>query len=323
MIIFTLIFLIIPSAFADFDLAQLMTVHVENDVGTIGGPGTDHSYTQGLQFGYVKTIKDVPTWASPFTDLATQSNVGYIISQKLFTPNGIGTGDLKIDDQPYAGWLSLANFYHFKNEYRSHIIELNIGVIGPESGGENMQYTYHKATNYLIAQGWHNQLATEPTLEASYQQRIHLTEKSFTPDNKIFDAFGLYGGDFGNVLIDGYFGAMTRFGFFIPDDDGPARPSLLNGERFIKSEGSNNKFYVYTFASARLVAVGRNIFLDGNTFKPSHRVKKKIGVFENEIGLSVNYCNFNLTWSYVTITPQFDEKDETTSFASVSPSFLF
>ncbi|MBC7457377.1 MAG: lipid A deacylase LpxR family protein [Bdellovibrionaceae bacterium] len=302
----------------------MMNISVENDVGTIGGPGTDHDYTQGLKFSYTATIDKDPDWATLFTaDTITQKNIGFGLSQKLFTPNGIDNSKLVENDRPYAGWLALETFYHFQNEHRSHLIALSVGIIGPEAGGENIQNAYHKATNYKLAEGWHHQLATEPTLELSYQQRLRFFEFNHTADNKVFDTMAIYGGDLGNVLIDGYIGAMIRYGLFLPHDLGPTRPSLLNGERFISADDANeNSFYIYTFAAARMIGVGRNIFLDGNTFKSSHRVTKKSFVVENEVGLSANYKKMNLTWRFVTISPEFEERNEYHNFASISLSYL-
>lgn len=322
MIFFILILFVIPT-WAQNPTASMFNIAVENDVNSIGGPGTDHDYTQGLKFSYTATTDQKPAWSNLFTDETTQTNFGFGLSQKMFTPNGIDNSNLIPNDRPYAGWLALETFYHFKNENRSHIINASVGIIGPESGAENIQNAYHKATNYKLAEGWHHQLATEPTLELSYQQRLRFFEFNRTPDNKVFDTIAIYGGDLGNVLIDGYIGAMTRFGFYLPHDLGPTRPSLFSGERFITTdEESKNNFYFYTFAAARIIGVGRNIFLDGNTFKSSHRVTKKPLVIENEVGISASYRKWNFTWRFVTTSPEFEERNEYHNFASVSISYL-
>lgn len=322
--IFILFFILALPAMTNAAPTTLLSIAVENDVNSIGGPGTDHDYTQGLKISSTTTIEKNPGWVTFFTeDILTQTNLGFGLSQKIFTPNGIDNNQLIENDRPYAGWLALETFYHFQNEHQSHMIALSIGIIGPEAGGENMQNSYHRATNYKLAEGWQHQLATEPTLEFSYQKRQRFFELHSTAENKIFDAMTIYGGDLGNVLIDGYVGAMTRFGLFLPQDSGPTRPSLLNGERFIsKDEATQNKFYFYTFAAARVIGIGRNIFLDGNTFKSSHRVKKKSVVVENELGLAANYKKVNFTWRFVTTSPEFEERNEYHNFASISLSYL-
>lgn len=320
--IFLFFFLIALPTFAENSPATMWTVSVENDVNSIGGPGTDHDYTQGLKFSYTTTVDKNPTWANLFTEESvTQTNLGFGLSQKMYTPNGIEFSQLLTDDRPYAGWLAFETFYHFQNEHRSHLIALSVGIIGPEAGAENVQNAYHRATNYRLAKGWPNQLGTEPTLELSYQQRLRFFEFNRTADNKVFDTMAIYGGDLGNVLIDGYVGAMVRFGFSLPHDLGPTRPSMLNGERFL-TKNDENLLYFYSFAAARVIGVGRNIFLDGNTFKSSHYVKKKSFVTENEIGLAANYKKINLTWRFVTISPEFEDRSEYHNFASVSLSYL-
>lgn len=311
-----LLFLTVP-AFSETLPTTMWTLAVENDVNSIGGPGTDHDYTQGMKFSFTTTISQTPTWATLFTeDKSTQTNLGFGLSQKMYTPNGIEYSQLLTDDRPYAGWLALESFYHFQNEHRSHLIAVNIGIIGPEAGAENVQNAYHRATNYRLAKGWPHQLDTEPTLEISYQQRLRFFETY-----KVFDTIAIYGGDLGNVLIDGYAGAMARFGINLPNDYGPTRPSLLNGERFITKE-DENLLYFYAFAAARVIGVARNIFLDGNTFKSSHHVKKKSFMIENELGLAANYKKMNFTWRFVTTSPEFEERSEYHNFASISLSYL-
>ena len=321
--LFFMIFLTTLPVFADYEPSSMINISVENDVGSIGGPGTDHGYTQGLKFSYVATTEHQPTFLNFMThDSLAKTNLGFGVSQKLFTPAGIDNSNLIQDDRPYAAWLAADVFYHFQSEHQSQLIALSLGIIGPEALGENMQNSYHKATNYMLAEGWHHQLATEPTAEISYQQRNRFYEFNKSEHNKTFDAITLVGGDIGNVLIDGYFGAMVRYGYNVPTDLGPTRPSLLNGERFLSENTQiEDRFYFYSFAAARVIGVGRNIFLDGNTFKSSHRVKKRLAVLENEIGVSLNYNNLNLTWRFVTATPEFEEKNEHKSFASISLSY--
>lgn len=314
--IFLIFFLLALPTLAETNQTSMMNVSIENDVNSIGGAGTDHDYTQGLKFSYTTTTDKNPSWAILFADETTQTNLGFGLSQKLYTPNGIEFDQLLVNDRPYAAWLSFETFYHFQNENRSHLISLNVGIVGPEAGGENIQNAYHRATNYRLAKGWTHQLATEPTLELSYQQRLR-----FYKVEQTFDALAIYGGDLGNVLVDGYIGAMTRFGLDLPHDLGPTRPSMLSGERFISAD-SSKEVYIYAFAAARVIGVGRNIFLDGNTFKSSHKVTKKSIVVENEMGLSANYKKMNFTWRFVTTTPEFEERSEYHNFASITLSYL-
>jgi hypothetical protein len=68
-------------------------------------------------------------------------------------------------------------------------------------------------------------------------------------------------------------------------------------------------FNWHVFASAEGRLVGRNIFLDGNTFRDSHSVSKKPLVGDFEIGFTVSWDilrPISVTYRHLVRTPEFD-----------------
>jgi hypothetical protein len=78
------------------------------------------------------------------------------------------------------------------------------------------------------------------------------------------------------------------------------------------------KWEVYLFAATEGRAVGRNIFLDGNTFKDSHSVDKETLVYDWEVGLVVRRGRFAFSYRVVSRSPEFVLQEEPQRYGSVS-----
>ncbi|MBC7459034.1 MAG: lipid A deacylase LpxR family protein [Bdellovibrionaceae bacterium] len=312
---------------------EAINLYVENDSRNIGGPGVDKAYSNGVKLSFVAAENDIPSWAKPMINRSetfrkalkgSQTNFGIAIGQQIYTPTDTKSTELIPDDRPYAGWLYLGMSAQFKSEQHSHSLELDIGIIGPESGAEKIQNGFHKIIGVEGTYGWKNQLATEPTVEMSYQQRLQFFELVDSNKKKYFDVIPFFGGALGNVSIDAHAGSIVRFGIDLPDDFGPTRPSSIDGDNFVPTkEGDARKTRFYVFASGRGIAVGRNIFLDGNTFKSSHRVTKYPFILETEIGFVAVYSHLSLAWRFVTRSPEFEQRSTVNSFASISIGYTF
>lgn len=311
---------------------EAIHLYVENDTRNIGGPGSDNAYSSGLKLSYISAENHVPIWAEEVLERSgtlrdalqgAKSNFGLSIGQQIYTPNDTLRTDLILDDRPYAAWLYLGFSAHFQNTAQSHALELDVGVIGPEAGGRQVQNNFHDAIHTYRAEGWDHQLATEPTLQLSYQQRLRFFEIKMQ-NQKYIDVIPFFGGGVGNVSVDVHAGGMVRLGNLVQDDFGPARPSMTNGDNFVSplsAEDRRASFYV--FASGQAYAIARNIFLDGNTFRSSHHVKKYPFVFETEFGVVGHYHQWSASWRFVSRSPEFEQRSVVNSFASISIGYAY
>lgn len=322
------------SAFAQDGRA--ITLYVENDTRYIGGPGSDNAYTNGLKLSYTSANDHIPEWARPFMANSkllrrlqqdSQSNFSISLGHQIYTPNNTGATELLPDDRPYAGWLYVGLGAHFKDRLRSHAFELDIGIVGPEALGREVQNSYHQLIGVRKAYGWEHQIAFEPTLQLSYQERQRFIEKVSEEYGNYFDLIPFYGVSLGNVAVNGYGGAMVRLGAQLPNDFGPSRASSFDGDLFVEPKQARveepSKMSLYGFAGARGIVVLRNIFLDGNTFRDSHRVHKNNFVVETEFGAALQVRPWNLAWRFVTRTAEFRKNRGVNSFASISVSYAF
>lgn len=307
---------------------EAFVFYVENDSRNLGGPGSDQSYSNGFKFSYIYAEDRAPKWPGNvirtleyFDDNfeKSQSNFGISIGHQIYTPNKTHFKNMVVDDRPYAAWLYLGLAFSFKNEDTAHIFEFDFGTIGPSAQGEQVQNNFHDLIRQDRAQGWDNGLHDEITLQFLYQKRTRVFKTSNT------DGIFYYGAALGNVQVGGHTGAIVRVGKNIPDDLGPGRPSAGDGDSFVtttsKSENPGNSYYA--FAGIRGNALVKNIFLDGNTFRSSHHVRKYPFTFDTEFGLGLEVKPWGVVWRFVTKSPEFEQRSIFNSFASLNIVYLF
>lgn len=299
-------------------LCDVASVQWDND--EMGG--TDRHYTSGFRLACVTSpppfLRDViPPDSGP--GAITHSRSTYAIGLSVFTPDDIARSDPIEDDQPYAGWLYLG--FGLESEiipkadrlrYLDNI-ELQLGVIGPLSGAEHVQRFTHDVLGATEPQGWGNQLDNEPGINLFYsRQWTGVQEFAVTTGDRLpqlfLDITPQAGAALGNVHIFGAGGLTVRLGNFLPDDHGPPviRPSLPGSDFFPRQDG----WSAYLFGGLEGRVVGRNIFLDGNTFdNDSPSVDKETLVGEARLGLVVAYGDVRLGYTHVFRSREFEGQD--------------
>lgn len=310
-------------------LCDVATVQWDND--EMGG--TDRHYTGGFRAACVTSppqfLHDlIAPERTP--GAITHSRSTYSIGQSTFTPDDISRSEPIEDDQPYAGWLYLGfgleqEVIPMADRLRYlDTIELQLGVIGPLSGAEQVQRATHNILGATDPQGWDNQLNNEPGINLFYSrqwtgaQEFAVTSGDGLPQ-LFFDITPKLGAALGNVHIFGAGGLTFRFGNFLPDDHGPpvVRPSLPGSDFFPRQDG----WSAYIFGGLEGRVVGRNIFLDGNSFdNDSRSVDKKTLVGEARLGLAAIYGDVRLAYTHVFRSREFEGQDPQI-FGAVTLSF--
>lgn len=159
--------------------------------------------------------------------------------------------------------------------------------------------------NTTEPRGWDNQLHNEPGVVLFYERQWRRLRE--------FETFGFgvdmtphVGAALGNVYTYGATGVTFRVGRNLPADYGPPRirPSLPGSGFFLGSDG----FGWYLFAGVEGRAVGRDIFLDGNTFEDSQNVDKKNFVADGQAGIAVTIDDVRLASPTSTARPSSTDK---------------
>lgn len=319
-----------PAAASD---AGRVTVVEENDAFA---SSDDRHYTQGLRLSYLSgDITRDGFWDQPFRWLSgipglfpdgkeNKRKIEWVVlGQSLFTPADKTLANPDPRDRPYAGWLYTgADLLEDRGGHSLDTLELLVGVVGRSALGKQTQNDWHDFIKIGEAHGWSHQLQDEPGLVLSYERHWRFEQPLL--GNLAVDAVPELGASLGNVFTYGEAGAMVRFGQNLGADYGPAhiRPSV--SATWFDADGMTTCLGWYVFIAAQGRAVGRNIFLDGNTWTSSRSVDKKPLVGDLVYGASLFWAD--KLRADVTVTERSKEfygqpfKDR---FGAITLSFLF
>ncbi|WP_051285386.1 lipid A deacylase LpxR family protein [Nisaea denitrificans] len=297
------------------------TVTVENDLVN----GADRDYTNGVALQWTDTLNRVPDGvryaAAPFIDPGADIRVTYQLGQNLYTPQDIERKSPDPADRPYGAWLYGAVGVLADTGKSVTSLQLSLGVVGPAALGEPVQSFVHSLIDTREPRGWDSQLKNEPALlltaEHKWADRL-----LGAPYGYQIDASPYIGGALGNVFTHVNAGMMVRFGKDLPTGDyGPPRiqPSTPGSGYFAPSED----FGWYLFAGIEGRMVGRNIFLDGNTFQDSPSVDKKLMVGDFTYGIVFNVGRARVSLTQVIRTPEFTNDEDFSSFGSLGVAYSF
>lgn len=273
--------------------AAAWIVSMENDKFFAG---TDRHYTQGAKFTRLyNRAADGPLekWLSTqfqrFGVKLSGAKIARSIGQDIFTPGNTDTAALIPNDRPYAGWLYYSIGYHaIVDDNRCWIAEATAGIVGPSAQGEFAQNGWHDVIGVPHANGWANQLHDEPGFNFAVEHRWRLPGAQ-----KWWDVVPRTGLVLGNVNTHLSAGGALRIGLDLPEDFGYdlIRAGSGNVERPTK------KFSAYFFAAMDTRLVARNIFLDGNTWRDSHSVRKRPVVWDGSVGIALTGRSFKILYT--------------------------
>jgi len=296
--------------------------------------GADRNYTSGIKLEYVSPVNVMPKWVralDDFTRATTNTRPsfwGVAVGQSIFTPQDITANPAPPNQHPYAGWLYAQVLVAAEENVIARepgfidLFELEFGMVGPSAQGRQAQSGIHQLLGAPTPNGWDSQLHDEFAFAASVERKWRAA-KVFDnlPGDLEVDAAPGIGVTLGTLRTEAKAGASFRLGQHLASDYGAprVRPGL-GGVGYFKA---TQPFSWYLFGGFDLRAVGRNLFLDGNTFRDSARVDKKPFVVDVQAGLAVQAGDWRLAYTYVTRSEEFEGQDEIQDFGSVALSWRF
>lgn len=285
-----------PRAFAQAaEQPSRITVVEENDSLFFN---SDKHYTQGLRVSDLLGGTPAPggLWDGTFNFLGGLGPIfqpggdrrtAVLAGQSLFTPKNLSIKPPDPTDRPYAGWLyGGVSMLQETGGRMLENAELDFGLVGPGALGQVTQNDFHQFIGVAQAKGWSSQLQHEFGGMLSYER---LWKLPLFGDNGFgADIVPQLGATIGNVFTYAEAGGMLRVGRGLQADYGPVRVRpALSGTDYFNQNGLDNGAGWYVFVGAQGRAVGRDIFLDGNTFRTSRSVPKNILVGDVVGGVSV------------------------------------
>jgi lipid A 3-O-deacylase len=301
------------------DDADRVTLLEENDSLYFN---SDKHYTQGLRVSdLAPDIGARSSWNGPFDFVANIAPIfmqdgaanedsrryAVFLGQSLFTPKNLTLRPPDPRDRPYGGWLYVGtSLLQESNKHALENLELDVGVVGPGALGKQVQNDFHQFIGIAQAKGWSDQIQNEPGLMLSYERlwRVSLIGDAHNG----VDVVPQLGATVGNVFTYGDAGALIRIGKNLQADYGPARiRPALSGTDYFDSNNLDGNLGFYVFAGAQGRVIGRNLFLDGNSFRQSPSVVKKPLVADLQAGFSVFWSSdWRLDFGAVRRTEEFE-----------------
>ncbi|MCB8883693.1 lipid A deacylase LpxR family protein [Acidisoma cellulosilytica] len=309
------------------DSGSIYTVRVENDVtGT-----TDEYYTSGLQLGWTGPTGAVPGFLARLGHAALgvgNQRVSIDLSQQMYTPSDTQLNPPDPNDRPYAATLLLTGQLIQDNETSRTRLGMQVGVLGPDAGGEIVQNGFHTIIGDAQNQGWDDQLDNRPVLNvfADRTWRLPLLALTSLPALNAapigIDILPDVTGFVGTEQIYAQAGGIMRIGQGLEDDYGAGRilPGIGGGDAYLPDSG----FAWYLFGGMDGQAVAYNTLLEGNSFANGPSVTKKPFVGEFEVGLAMIWHGVRITFSQTWQTHEFtSQQGGMFDFGSVAVSARF
>ncbi len=312
-----------PAAWADEGNPRgFLAVILENDIVA----GRDDQYSHGTFLRYSPPPNALPGWARYARDQASELLdadawwVTYGLGQAMFTPNDITLRNPPLDDRPFAGFLFGTVALSADTGKRLDTLAIDIGVVGPPSLAEQTQKAVHKIMGD-DPNGWSTQLNTEVAGRVLYE-RLQKYGTTLGPEWRGLELDVIPQGAVALGTVDtSLTGAMTvRAGRNLDMDYGPPRVRR-SVAGFAAVDSHEDGWYVFASAEGRLV--GRNLFLDGNTFRSSRSVDSEALVAEFAVGAAIHIGSAVISYSHVFRSPEFETTSRWTEFGSLSVQIPF
>jgi len=299
----------------------IFNIVFENDLFA----NTDQDYTNGIRLAWLSGEKNLPDWVQSLAHILPvagdgNKRISVALGQNMYTPADLGSSAPIPGQHPYAGWLYGSVGMVSDTGHGLDNVMFTAGVVGPYAMAGETQKLVHRIIGAAQPMGWSNQLKNEPGFIFTYEHKWRGLYE-FSPFGVGLDATPQVGINLGNVTTDASVGATFRLGYDLPSDYGPPRirPSLPGSDFFIAQKNLGG----YLFATLEGRAVGRNIFLDGNSFAKSLHVDKENLVGSVQLGAAITYHDLRLSYTQVFMTKEYTTQVRGDQFGVVTLSYRF
>ena len=306
---------------------RFFTLNIENDKF---GSGYDRDYTNGLRLTWFNVGADQPFYVDwidrlvPTFEVNKTTSSYFSFGHNLYTPSDIDRATLDTRDRPYAAFVYGSAGVSTITDRHMDDTELTLGWIGPSAQGEFIQDKFHRLIHAdYQPHGWKHQLRDEPAVMLSWERSW---PAYYTADigKKLHARFAPHAGlTLGNVYTyanAGFIIDLTPANLRWQTQPVRVRPAIPGSGYFEYTD--DHGWMAFLGYDARLMA--RNIFLDGNTWKDSHRVDKRPFVHDIALGAAYNHKNFRISYTVNWRSREFEGPlANSSSFGAVGISYRF
>lgn len=258
----------------------------DNDLYT--SSKNDMYYTNGLELFYrFITQNNKEKISKEITE--------FRIGQYLYNPRFINEEAVDINDRPFAGYLfaEAGRSFFYKSESVLKT-DFQLGFVGPNALGQELQEGFHKIIGYKKVYGWENQIHNALGLQA----HVMYSKKMFpSKHNDFVDLHFQSEANLGTIFTGVSTGFMARFGFksLIPIYDSNMHDASVSSE----AQSNIREFYFYMAPSVNYQFYDATI--EGSMFNDTSPITFDLVPlrFNGEAGLKYRYNNFNISYSFL------------------------
>jgi lipid A 3-O-deacylase len=272
--------------------------------------GTDSNFSNGWSIQY-HTVRysswedsrayDWVKWVGQhFPTLGDEGSIvryAHGIGQNLITPGDISNPNPPPGDLPYAGTLHYNLGWQRFNPETASIFQLNIGVLGKEAFGEEVQKFVHDDLDIAdTPMGWDTQRDTELILNLGYShiwRVLQFGEYDNAWGGQVTTGVGFH---LGNLVTGGDVGFALRFGWNIPEgfNSFPAPPGRgFFSNLTLAKPASASPHSVEFILAARATGFAYSVLYDGSKMTDDERdIEREDFVFGGLFGL--NYHHYEM-----------------------------
>ena len=282
----------------------------DNDLYT--SSKNDMYYTNGIEFFYRFLSKNN-------NEKINKKITEFRIGQYIYNPRFINEAAVTINDRPFTGYLfaeaGRSFFYQSESVLKT---DFQLGYIGPNAFGEEMQESFHHVIGYKKVYGWKNQLHNALAVQA----HVMYSKKLFPEKHHDFADFHFQSeGNFGTIFTGVSTGFLARFGFkkLLPVYDSNLHDASVSFEPQL----AIREFYFYAMPSVNYQLYDATI--QGSMFNDTSPVTFNIIPlrFNAEAGIKYRHNNFNISYSFIYRGKEVDNESNTGYFyGSIRLGFL-
>lgn len=258
----------------------------DNDLYT--SSKNDMYYTNGLELFYRFLSKND-------NEKISKKITEFRIGQYIYNPRYINFEARDINNRPFAGYLfaEAGRGYFYKSESVLKT-DLQLGYMGPNAFGEEMQETFHKTIGYKKVFGWENQVKNA----LAVQVHVLYSKKLFpSKHNDFVDLHFQSEANLGTIFDGVSTGFLTRIGFkkLLPIYDS----NLHDASVSFQPQYNIREFYFYAMPSVNYQFYDATI--QGSMFSNTSPLTFDLEPlrFNAEFGLKYRHNNFNMSYSFI------------------------
>jgi lipid A 3-O-deacylase len=278
---------------------EAATLRLDNDILALRGREAppDYDYTHGLHASVelnaapgwgalVPAIRPCPADEASGSCARTRLRMG----QEIYTPRRDAPTPLP-GERPYAAWLYLGADALVAGPRRQRSATVELGVTGPPALGEPVQNGLHALLGSERQVGWAHQIGFEPGIRLGYAEEYRFSRG--VPGVGVVRVVPGWSASLGNVRTAAQAGVSA----------GVRRGSGRGAELGVGAYGE---------------WVGRDLFLDGGTFRSSSLARKLPFVARGEIRAGYALRRWSVEYAFVVRSRQYRAQPGPHRYGSLS-----